>query len=214
MGTNNEHLSVRWFCHCASNVGSVLYFFALMKIRDWIYALCCCPDGNNREKVHSALLFLKVPIFFWKSFSSVFCQCVNDKVINTQNGQSEQISQWKLQLFKGNKFVCSLQTLACYPCFRMLNCRLFYSLLLDVGLESFLCIPLFRCWVGFFGLDVALEWIHNMNHMSFIIHWEYSIHSVVLLFILCCPCKILCEMRTETKYITQQIYLYFKIYII
>jgi hypothetical protein len=66
---NNEQLSVRWFCHCVSYVGSVLYFVALMKIRDWIYAIFCCPDENNREKVHSALLFLKVPIFvgnlFW-----------------------------------------------------------------------------------------------------------------------------------------------------
>jgi hypothetical protein len=43
----------------------------------------------------------------------------------------------------------------------MLNWRLFYSLFLDVGLESFLYISLFRCWVGFFGLDVALEVLYS-----------------------------------------------------
>jgi len=42
-----------------------------------------------------------------------------------------------------------------------LNWILFYSLFLDVGLESFLYIPLFRCWVGFFGLDVALEVLYS-----------------------------------------------------
>lgn len=52
-----------------------------------------------------------------------------------------------------------------------------------------------------------------MNHMSFIIHWKYSMHSVVLLFTLYYVCEILCEMRTQMKYITQQIHLYLKIYI-
>jgi hypothetical protein len=52
--------------------GSVLYFVDLMKIRDWIYAIFCCPDGNNREKAHSALLFLKVPIFVDNLFPLFF----------------------------------------------------------------------------------------------------------------------------------------------